>query len=357
MTAATTAAPTPSAPTGMRRWIRRPGAEGVDALALEDAAVPAPGPGEVRVRLRAVSLNFRDQMLLSDAYGATDVPFVPIADGAGTIDALGEGVGGWAVGDRVVGNYFRSWYDGPPVAGQGWGLGTPAESGMLTEYAVLGADRVTRIARSLDFEQAATIPCAGLTAWTALRGDRPYRRDLREDDTILVLGTGAVSLFSLLLARTAGATVLATSSSPRKRALVEALGAAGTVDYRATPDWGRVVAQRTGGGVQLVVNAAGPGSLPQAVEALAFGGEVAQMGLMDDAQRPIDWGAVMMRSATIRGTAVGSAAAHADLMRALDEHPIEPPIAEVFAFEDARDAYRAQADPATFGKVVIRIAA
>ena len=162
----------------MKRWIVKAGATSLDQLIVEEVAKPEPGPGEVRVKVCAVSLNRRDELLLTGTFGVSASDFDPISHGAGDVDALGSGVGDFALGDRFVGNYFPSWADGPPASGQGWGLGSPGQDGMLTEYAILRADRLTRVPNTLSLEEAACLPCAALTAWTALKGDRPYRHSL-----------------------------------------------------------------------------------------------------------------------------------------------------------------------------------
>lgn len=341
----------------MRRWILRAGAADLDGLLLEDAPVPEPGPGEVRVRVRAVSLNYRDQIILRGDYGqAVTEDLVPVSDGAGEVDAVGDGVEEWSVGDRVTGLYYEGWYDGPPKPGLGFGLGSPGVDGMLAEYVVLKADRVTRMPESLSFKEAATLPCAALTAWTALNGDRPYDgHRVGPGGKVLVLGTGGVSLFALILARAMGAEVFATTSREEKAGPLRALGAEDVVNYRDTPDWGQTVFERTGG-VDRVVNAAGGAAVDQSVAALAYGGEMALMGLFSHGDAPPVFPLLMAKGASIRGTAVGSAAAHEDLVRFVDETGIKPPIDRAFGFEEAKGAYRAQAGPELFGKIVIDVA-
>lgn len=342
----------------MQRWILKTGTTDLNGLALEDAPKPEPGSGEVRVRVHAASLNRRDQLILTGQYGMKIAePLVPLSDGAGVIDAVGTGVGKWSVGDRVTSVYYKDWVDGPPVPDMGWGLGSPGQPGVLAEYVVLAADRVAAAPQTLTLLEAATLPCAALTAWTALNGNRPYtNRRIGQGDKVLVLGTGAVSLFALLLARAAGAEVIGTSSQDAKLKQLRALGATDGINYKTMPNWGEEVSKRTGGGVQRVVNAAGGDAMDQSILALAFGGEIAFMGLFTEADTPPNLLFLMMKGASIRGTTVGGSAALADLISAVDAAGIKPPIDRVLPFEQAKDAYQAADSPELFGKVVIEVA-
>ena len=338
----------------MKRWTIKAGTTTLDGLVLEDVPVPDPGPGEVRVRVHAVSLNARDQIILGGAFGVASGDFIPVSDGAGEIDAVGAEVDGWSVGDKVTALYYRDWADGAPVGGQGWGLGSDGEDGMLAEYVVLKASRVTPTPKTLSFEEAACLPCAALTGWTALNGDRPYKSRIGKGDRVLVTGTGSVALFALLFARAGGAVVVATTGSDDKIERVKAFGASAVVNYRAEPKWGEVAARS--GPFDRVVNAAGGSSLDQSIAALAPGGEIAFMGLFDQAAEAPDFVGLMMRGGTIRGTSVGSALAYRDMVEFIDAHGLKPPIARRFALEEARDAYRAAASGKAFGKVVVKMA-
>ncbi len=339
----------------MRRWLLKAGATNLDSLVLEEAPIPTPGPGEVRVRVRAVSINYRDQLILTGQYGqALTHDVIPLSDGAGEIDALGAGVQAWQVGDKVTSVYAAGWADGPPIPNLGFGLGSNDGNGMLAEYVLLKADRVMAAPKTLSLLEAATLPCAALTAWTALNGDRPYARRVGKGDKVLVLGTGGVSLFALLLAQAAGAEIIGTSSQNDKLERLRALGAADTVNYRDTPNWGEVVFARTGG-VKRVVNSAGGSAMDQSIAAVGYGGEIAFMGLFDQAATVPPFLYLMMKGASIRGTAVGSAAAYADLLAAIDASGIKPPIDKVFPFEQAKEAYQAAVAPDLFGKIVIQV--
>ncbi|WNG25172.1 NAD(P)-dependent alcohol dehydrogenase [Cystobacter fuscus] len=335
----------------MRRWTLKAGATTVEGLVLEDVPMPVPGPGEVRIRVRAVSLNYRDRLVLQGFPGMRllERDLVPVSDGAGEVDAVGPGVETWRVGDRVTPYFFKNWHDAQPTEVD-FGLGGHDTDGMLAECVVLPASRLARAPESLDFAETSTLPCAAVTAWNALHGGRP----LGPDSQVLVLGSGGVSLFALLLARAAGARVFATSSQDDKLRRMISLGAREGVNYRDTPDWGRAIFERTGG-VDKVIDVNGTSSLPQSLTAIRPGGEVALVGLMSLEDAPSIATQVLFKSATLRGIAVGSTKMYDELSRVIDQHRIRPPIARTFRFEDARDAYRAQASPELFGKIVIAL--
>ena len=333
----------------MKQWHITGGSRDITGLVLGDARRPEPGADQVRVRVRATSLNARDQIVINGTYGqGVDEDLVPLSDGVGEIDAIGPGVTRWAVGDRVAGLYFGGWYDGPPPTGMGFGLGSPTEQGMLAESVVLHQDRVSRIPADLSFEEAATLPCAALTAWSALYGEHP----VGPGSKVLVIGTGGVSMFALQFAHAAGAEVIVTSSSDEKLEKARALGAADTVNYSATPQWGDEVLSRTGG-VDKIVNAVGGETLSHCVTAIGGHGEIAVMGLFADPEVPVNLPVLMNKGASIRGTSVGGAKAFADMVAEIEGKKIRPHVERVFDFTDAVDAYQTQARGA-FSKVVIR---
>lgn len=336
----------------MRRWILKAGTTELDGLVIEDAPMPEPEAGEVRIRIYAVSLNYRDQLILRGQFGSRlpERDLVPISDGAGEIDAIGAGVETWAVGDRVTGLYF-AWLRGIPEGDLGFGLGSLNEDGMLTEYVVLPANRVVRAPASLDYAEAAMLPCAALTAWNAIH----CGHSVGAGSKVLVLGSGGVSLFAMLFAQAAGAQVIATSSQDAKLKRWVDLGASEGINYRDTPDWGKAVFERFGG-VNKVVNAAGTGALNQSLTALSYGGEVALMGLMTITDDPLEFVSLLSKGATVRGIAVGNAEMYEAMVQAIDTHKIRPPIDRRFRFEEAKDAYRAQSSPELFGKIVIDLA-
>jgi NADPH:quinone reductase-like Zn-dependent oxidoreductase len=336
----------------MQQWIIPKGATSLDALTLRQVPVPQPGPGEVLVRVRACSLNYRDQAIPLGVYigGPVSENCVPLSDGAGEIAAIGAGVSGLAEGERVAGIFFRDWIDGPPNPAAGPALGAAGMLGMLQDYVVLPAHAVVKIADSLTFEEAACLPCAGVTAWNALmEGPRP----LKAGESVLILGTGGVSLLALQIAKAAGAKVVATSSSDEKLARVKAMGADHCINYRTTPDWGAEAARLTGG-IDHVVEVGGAGTLAQSIAAVGFGGEIALIGVLT---RDGDTGphGLMFKGASIRGIFVGSKAMAEKLGAFIGQHGIYPVIDRTFAMEQARDAYAYQSSPALFGKVVITL--
>ncbi|AKS30875.1 zinc-dependent alcohol dehydrogenase family protein [Mycolicibacterium goodii] len=335
----------------MRKWIIKPHESGLDALTLVDGAIPEPGPGQVRIAVKAASLNYRDQIILNGGYGqviTTDT--IPASDAAGVIDAVGEGVDSWAVGDDVITVYFADWVDGPPPTGMGFGLGSPGEDGVLAEYITLPADRVVAKPKSLDYIQAATLTCAGLTAWTALTEEHP----VLAGQTVLTLGSGGVSVFALQLAQAMGATVIVTTGGNDKSARLIDLGAARVINYRTDETWGETAYAATGG-ADKVVNAAGGDAMLQSIMAVANGGEIAVMGVFSDGDAPPPLPILMAKGASIRGTAVGGRVALQRLVEFVDTHGIAPVIHKVYGFDDVKEAYAAQASPDVFGKVVIAI--
>jgi len=336
----------------MRQWIIGKGATSLDGLKLRDAARPEPGPGEVLVRVRACSLNYRDQAIPLGFYigGPVAEDTVPLSDGAGEIAAIGAGVTEFAVGDRVAGCFFQNWVDGPPNPAAGPALGASGAPGMLQDYIVLPERGVVRLAPRLSFAEAACLPCAGVTAWNALmEGPRP----LKTGESVLVLGTGGVSLLALQIAKAAGAVVVATSSSDEKLARVKALGADHLINYKTNPDWGAEAARLTGG-IDHVIEVGGAGTLAQSIQAVGFAGEIALIGVLTREGDTSPQG-LMFKGASIRGIFVGSKGMAERLNTFVDAHAIKPVIDRVFPVEQALEAYRYQSSAALFGKVVITL--
>lgn len=335
----------------MRAWMIPAGCQSVDQMELLEVPKPVAGPGEVLVRIKACSLNYRDQMIPKGLYfgGPIAVAGVPLSDGVGVVETVGPGVNDLAIGDRVAGLFFQSWLDGPPPPMKGDALGAPPAKGMLADYVTLPATGVVKLAESLSFEEAATLPCAGVTAWNALTcGLRP----LTADDQILLIGTGGVSLLALQIAKATGARVLATSSSDAKLERLRALGADSVINYRSEPDWGAKAAELSGGGVDHVVEVGGPGTLAQSMQAVGFGGEIALIGVlsMQGDTNPMP---LMLKGATLRGIFVGSARMATDLNAFIDAKGLKPIVDRVFDFADAKAAFAYQSSPDLFGKVVI----
>lgn len=337
----------------MRQWVIRAGASSLDDMALRDTPEPQPGPGEVLVRVRACSLNFRDQIIPLGRYmgGTVAVDTVPLSDGTGEVVAVGDGVTSVRPGDRVAGTFFQNWRDGPPNPAAGPALGAPPATGMLQDLVALPEHGVVPLAESLSFEEAACLPCAAVTAWNALmEGPHP----LQAGESVLVLGTGGVSLLALQIAKAAGAKVIATSSSDGKLARVKALGADATINYREVPEWGAAAAELAGGGVDHVVEVGGAGTLRQSITAVGFNGEIALIGVLTREGDTSPHG-LMFKGGSIRGIFVGSRGMASRLNAFVDLHGIKPVIDRTFAMESALEAYRYQSSSALFGKVVITL--
>ena len=324
--------------------------EGFEALQVVDRPSSPLGPRDVRVRVRAVSLNYRDLVMARGAK-KRNKRIVPASDGAGEVVAVGEAVTRLAVGDRVAGAFFPTWLAGGMLETHHASALGGSLDGMLAEEVVLAETAWVKIPSYFSFEQASTLPCAGVTAWNALFEAAP----LKSGETVLVQGTGGVSIFALQLARAAGARVVATTSSPEKRARLETMGAAKTIDYKQEPKWGE--AARTGGrGVDVVVEVGGAGTFDQSVKALRHGGTMSLLGVLAGTQGPIDTYAVLYKNIRVHGVYVGSVTMFEDLVRALEISKIEPVIDRMFPFADARAAYEHLASGQHFGKVIITIA-
>ena len=293
--------------------------KGPDGLRLDDLPEPEPGPGEVRVRVRAVALNYRDLLVVNGAYSKNlPLPLVPCSDGAGEVEAVGPGVTGLKPRDRVAGCFFAGgWIDGPPRESAGKTALGGAVDGMLAEAKILPASGVVAIPDHLSFEEAATLPCAALTAWHALFDSG----HLKPGESVLVQGTGGVSLFALQFAKLAGTRVIATSSSDTKLSRARDLGASDVVNYKTTPEWGKAVLGLTGGaGVDHVVEVGGAGTLGQSLRAVKVGGHVAMIGVLTGAGEA-GVTPILMKSVRVQGIFVGSRAMFEDMNRGSPSTP------------------------------------
>lgn len=321
------------------------------ALRVTERQQPHPGPGEVVVRVHAASLNYRDILIARQA-GTRSAPLVPLSDAAGVVAEIGAGVTHVAVGDRVAGSFFQGWGAGEfQEAHHASALGG-AIDGVLAELVRLRADAVVKLPGALSFEEGATLPCAGLTAWNALFvAGAPV-----PGDTVLVEGTGGVSLFGLQFARAAGANVIVTSSSDAKLDRARGLGATASINYGKTPSWGEEARRLSGGrGVDHVLDVGGPSTLNQAFMATRTGGAVSVIGVLTGFSGEIQTAAILQKALRVRGIYVGSVAMFEAMVRAIDAHKIKPVIDRVFAFDEAPAAYDYLASGQHFGKVVIRV--
>jgi NADPH:quinone reductase-like Zn-dependent oxidoreductase len=323
---------------------------GLDRLVAEDRADPGePGPGEIRVALHGSSLNFHDLGVVTGRMPSADGR-IPLADGAGTVEAIGTGVTEFAVGDPVVSCFFPDWQDGAPTVGDFSRTPGDGIDGFAQEHVVLRATAFTRAPAGFDPVEAATITTAGLTAWRALVVDGA----LKAGDVVLLLGTGGVSIWALQIARLMGATVAITSSSDEKLERARDLGADFTVNYRDQPDWGRAVRAWTGGrGVDHVVEVGGPGTLAQSIEAVRVGGHISLIGVLTGASGEVPTAALMARQARLQGLIVGSRRDQQDLVRALDGGAIRPVIDRRFPLDRLADAFRFEQGGSHFGKIGI----
>ena len=326
----------------MRRY-RTTGRKGL-AVALEEAGDFRPGHGELGVDLRAASLNYRDLIVASRFAGV-----VPLSDGAGIVASMGDGVEGFAIGDRVVLGFMPGWIEGEfTEAKKATALGGEGVDGVLAERIVVPATGIVRIPDAMTFEEAATLPCAGVTAWSALFERRP----LQPGETVLLLGTGGVSIFALQLAKLAGARVIITSSSDEKLGRARALGADHVINFRAVPDWENEVVRLTGGvGADLAVDVAGPATLNRTLKATRMGGRISLMGVLTGFEGPVETDIILGKRITLQGIYVGPVAT----LQALVATGIKPQVDRVFPFEEAPAAYEALRAAGHVGKIVVKI--
>jgi NADPH:quinone reductase-like Zn-dependent oxidoreductase len=325
-------------------------AGGLDKLALTDLPDPGqPAAGEIRVALHGSSLNFHDYLVCSGKSPTADGR-IPLADGAGIVEAVGESVTEFAVGDHVVSCFFPDWQSGPARVADFRRVPGDGIDGFAREAAVLPASAFTKAPAGWSHAEAATITTAGLTAWRALVVDG----GLKAGDTVLVLGTGGVSIYALQIARAMGCEVIATSSSDAKLARATELGATHVINYREQPKWGRAVRDLTGGrGVDVVIEVGGPGTLGQSIEAVRIGGHIALIGILTGVTGDVPTAALMAKQARLQGLIVGSRQDQEDFVRALDAAAIRPIIDRTFALEDLADAFRYEESAAHFGKIAV----
>ena len=332
----------------MKQIVLAPGAD-FSRLQLREIEAPRPGVGEVAIRVRAVSLNYRD---LLTARNPKIENVVPLSDGAGDITALGDGVSDWKIGDRVCVNFFRDWRCGRfKRAYHDAALGGSCD-GMGCETVVFPAHSLIRMPADYSYEEAATLPCAGLTAWCGLR-----RGDFVAGDSVLLQGTGGVSIWGLQIAVAGGGTAIITSSSDEKLKRAQNMGAAQMINYKSTPDWSREVWRVTEKrGVDHILEVGGPGTLGQSLASVAEGGHIAQIGVLTGFEAPeTSLFPLVSKNATMNGIYVGDVASFKQFVRFLDVTKIKPVIDRTFVFDETRAAYDYMQSGAHFGKVVISL--
>jgi NADPH:quinone reductase-like Zn-dependent oxidoreductase len=337
----------------MRAYQLPKGGAGIEALAQVQRSDPKPAHRQVLVKVKACSLNFRDLGIVRGSYR---VPvrdnIVPLSDGAGEVIEVGSGVTRFKAGDRVAGNFFQRWQGGEPTpdvhtSALGGGI-----DGMLADYAVLEEDGTVKIPAHLSLEEGATLPCAAVTVWHAM----VEHAKLKAGDTILLQGTGGVSIFGLQFARIMGVRAIVTSSSDEKLKRAKELGAAFGINYKTTPDWEKAAMEFTGGaGVDHVVEVGGAATLARSFGAIRVGGKVSMIGGLSGGATELNPGLIFSRRANVQGISVGSTQMFMAMNRAVEVSGIKPVIDKVFSFADAPAAYQHMASGAHFGKIVIRI--
>ena len=324
---------------------------GIDAIKRVDHPDPSPGPGEVIVRIRANSLNYRDLGITRGGYARNDTrPVIPLSDGAGEVAAAGDGVTRFKTGDRVVANFFRDWIAGDVAEQQMHSALGGGIDGTLCEYVCLPQHAWLPIPDHLSYEEAATLPCAAVTAWQAL----VTLGRLKAGDVVLTLGTGGVSVFALQFAKLHGATVIVTSSSDEKLERARQLGADHGINYKTTSDWDAAARRLTGGrGVDNVVEVGGPGTFERSLAATKVSGRVSLIGVLTGGAGQVNPMLALFNRVTVQGIYVGSVEMFADMNRAIAASQMKPVIDRTFGFDEALDAYRHLKSGTHFGKVVI----
>jgi NADPH:quinone reductase-like Zn-dependent oxidoreductase len=325
-------------------------AKGIDSVRAAERPDPQPGYGQVLIKVKAASLNYRDLAVARGGYGrGVPSPVIPLSDGSGEIVGVGPGVTRVATGDRVAGIFMQTWLAGPTSEEYGKSAMGGAIDGMLAEYVVLNQDGVVKIPSHLSYEEGATLPCAAVTAWHALVSEG----HVAAGETVLTQGTGGVSIFALQLSKLLGARVISTSSSDAKLERVRGLGADELINYKTTPDWEKPARALTGIGVDHVVEVGGAGTLEKSMKAVRTGGTISLIGVLTGATGEINPRPILMRNIRVQGIYVGSREMFEAMNRAISLHKLHPVVDRVFPFADAVEAYRHMESGAHFGKIVI----
>lgn len=324
---------------------------GVDSLEFVERESPLPGPGEVLVGVRAVSLNYRDLLMIKGKYNPKlKLPRIPCSDGAGEVLAVGEGVRAWKPGDRVMGIFMQNWLDGPLTQVRSKGALGGDMDGMLAGQVALKETGLVGIPGHLSYQEAATLPCAAVTAWNALGSS-----DLKPGGTVLIQGTGGVSIFAMQFARLRGARVLGISSSNEKLERAKSMGLDAGLNYRENPDWDHWVREQTGGeGVDVVVEVGGMGTLPRSIRAVRIGGTVAQVGVLSENAEPLPLGTILHRMVRIHGIYVGSRRDFVEMNKAVWQGRLRP-VGEQFKWEQTREVLGRMEEGGHFGKMVLTL--
>lgn len=325
---------------------------GIESLALVEREVPVPAANDVLVKFHAASLNFRDVMVVKGQYNPRmKLPSVPFSDGAGEVVEVGESVTKWKVGDRVSPTVIQAWLDGEPTAAKSKSAIGAGKDGVLREYGAFNEEGLVAVPEHLSCEEAATLPCAALTAWNAL----VESGKVKKGDTVLTLGTGGVSVFAVQFAKHFGARVIATSGSDEKRERIKQLGADEIINYKTTPDWDKTVLELTDGiGVDHVIEVGGTGTLPRSVKAVRVGGHIALIGALDMSGEfnPVP---VFMKGISVQGIFIGSRRMFEEMNAEIAASDLKPVIDRSFEFDQARGALKYMESGSHFGKIVVNI--
>ncbi len=325
--------------------VEQPG--GLEHLKLVDAKASEPMPGEVRVRWRATSLNYHDLLVANGAIPVADGR-VPMSDGAGEIDAVGEGVDHFKVGDKVMSLFFPNWLSGEPSLKTTSDISGETVDGYASQVSCVNAKALTSMPENYSFAEAATLPCAALTAWRAL----VPAGNIKAGDTVLIQGSGGMSIFGLQFAKAAGAYVYATTSNNEKAEKLLELGADEVINYKEDERWGKTIAHRSGG-VNHVLDVGGPATLSQAVEAVGYGGQVTLIGILGGRKAELVLPKLFFKHASLNGIAVGSRAMQTDMINAINVSGLKPVVDQEFELAELADAFRYQSSAKHVGKIVL----
>ena len=329
--------------------VKKPGGPG--NLVIEDRPDPVAGPGEVLVRMRASSLNYHDFVVVMGGI-PTDDGRIPMSDGAGDVVAIGEGVSRFQVGDKVLSTFFPDWHYGGPQSAGFFSVPGDGIDGFAAELVAMSADAFTRMPDGYSYTEAATLPCAALTAWRGMF----VENTVQPGDWVLTQGTGGVSIFAIQFAKAAGARVIATSSSDAKLERLKTLGADHVINYKDTPEWGRKAFELTGGrGVDEVVEIGGPGTMAQSIAACRVGGHISLIGVLTGVSGEVPTAALFSKNITVSGITVGSREHQDAMIDAIDANGIKPVLDQDFPLDRIADAFAHQASQQHFGKITLSI--
>lgn len=329
--------------------LKKPG--GLDKIVIEERPEPTPGRGEILVRVEASSLNFHDFAVAAGMIPSDDGRIL-MSDGAGEVVATGEGVRLFRTGDRVVSTFFPDWLTGPPADADFRGVPGDGIDGYAAQFVAMPETAFTRIPEGYSFEEAATLPCAAVTAWRGMF----VENQVKPGDWVLTQGTGGVSIFALQFAKAVGARVIATSSSDEKLEKLKRLGADHVINYKETPKWGRAAFELTGGrGVDEVVEIGGPGTLDQSIDACALGAHISLIGVLTGVSGEVPTAKFFQKNLTMSGITVGSRAHQLDMIAAIEANGIRPVISHRFPLDQLSAAFQHQISGGHFGKIILEV--